>query len=347
MKTEHISLPSSWHSLTWQQLYSVWQIKMRYGGNSNVARVAVLLSLIHTQRVTPLELCSKQTGEKTYILKCSNGKTYMVTPRELAMMAKKSLAWVDFPYGDVGEKEQKDANGKVITQRREPHPGYVSPVRDAMVLPEEFITVSEHSINISSKKWTKCHFCLPQLAMSNISWQQYRALQAVVAQLFTENISQNQTIILQAQFLAHMLAPRSLALIDTNGGSIRIRPHFEYMYNAEHAEKLVHFWKKLLSQPKGQHAHTLFHILFQCYQTTVSYYSQAYPLLFAADSKNNEMRDALQGEVSTVNTIMKYAGYSEQKQVYDSNVPFVLDILNSMAREAKEIEKMNAKIKRK
>lgn len=55
------------------------------------------------------------------------------------------------------------------------------------------------------------------------------------------------------------------------------------------------------------------------------------------------MRDALQGEVGTVNTVMKYAGYSEQQQVYDSNLPFVLDILNTMTKEAKELESIRNK----
>ena len=40
----------------------------------------------------------------------------------------------------------------------------------------------------------------------------------------------------------------------------------------------------------------------------------------------------------TVNTIMKYAGYAEQQQVYDSNLPFIFDILNTMTKEAKELE---------
>ena len=40
----------------------------------------------------------------------------------------------------------------------------------------------------------------------------------------------------------------------------------------------------------------------------------------------------------SLNTIMKYAGYAEQQQVYDSNLPFVLDILNTMTKEAKELE---------
>ena len=91
----------------------------------------------------------------------------------------------------------------------------------------------------------------------------------------------------------------------------------------------------------------MFHICFQIYHTSVLYYEKAYPLLFQDGGKNDPMRDALQGEVGTINTIMKYAGYAEQQQVYDSNLPFVLDILNTMTKEAKEIEAMNAKIKKK
>lgn len=33
--------------------------------------------------------------------------------------------------------------------------------------------------------------------------------------------------------------------------------------------------------------------------------------------------------------------------VYGLNLPFVLDILNTMTKEAKEIEKMNSRIKKK
>ena len=80
---------------------------------------------------------------------------------------------------------------------------------------------------------------------------------------------------------------------------------------------------------------------------TLTYYAASYPLLFDSGGKNDQMRDALTGEVGTINTIMKYAGYAEQQQVYDSNLPFVLDILNTMTKEAKEIERMNARIKKK
>ena len=49
----------------------------------------------------------------------------------------------------------------------------------------------------------------------------------------------------------------------------------------------------------------------------------------------------------TLNAVMKYQGYSDPQQVYDANLPIILDTLNTMAKEAKEIEKMNSKIKKK
>ena len=166
---------------------------------------------------------------------------------------------------------------------------------------------------------------------------------------------------MQAKFLGHILTPRTFALLDTFGGSIRLRPHSEYKYNAEQAEGLAKWLEKKmkseaarLSQRQFSPSLTgrvgvglLFPICFQTYQTALSYYAASYPLLFSDSGKTDPLRDALTGEVGTINTIMKYAGYSEQQQVYDSNLPFVLDILNTMTKEAKEIEKMNAKMKKK
>ena len=189
-------------------------------------------------------------------------------------------------------------------------------------------------------------FALPQVACNNLTWQQYRSLQAIAPQLFAEGIGEREALGLQAQFLAHILTPRSLALLDTAGGSIRLRPHYEYRYNAEQAEGLARWWERQLTRENGRLA-VLFHICFLAYQTALSYYAASYPLLFSDSGKTDPLRDALTGEVGTINTIMKYAGYAEQQQVYDSNLPFVLDILNTMTKEAKEIEKMNSKIKRK
>ena len=194
------------------------------------------------------------------------------------------------------------------------------------------------------------YFALPGAACNNMTYQQYLALQSVAPRLFAGNVESGDEVNgLQAQFLAHCLVPRSVCVLDTDGGSIRIRPHYEYKYNAVQAERLEGWWQKLIRK-RMQEVTALFYICFQCYQTALAYYAKAYPLLFSGGKNEQEkdgLRDALLNEVGTVNTVMKYAGYAEQQQVYDSNLPFILDILNTMTREAKEIEKMNAKIKKK
>ena len=328
------TLPQSWSSLSWPQLTKCWSVKIRYGGNADVARVAALLKLLDMTLLQDGVISFNDSGERVFTLRSSGKQFYKVTARELAYYAKEAIPWFDYPYGDPGEPEQKDDKGNVIKERREAVPGYVSPMRDTMMLPEETVKLP------SSKFRVKRHFQLPQPACGNMTWQQYRTLQMLVPSLFGEGNNEEQAQEVQAQFLAHCLVPRSFALLDMTGGSIRFRPHWEYCYNSEQADGMVKWWKKHLEP-------VVFHICFQCYQTAVQYYSRAYPLLFSGEGKKDTMRDALQGEAGTINSIMKYAGYSEQQQVYDSNIPFVLDILNTMAKEAKEIEKMNAKIKKK
>ena len=346
-------IPGNWSELTWQQLCDCWSVKQRYGSHPDVARVAALLCVTGCSVCEGAAALSTNTGEQLYRLRDRDGCLWTVTAREAAYIAGKSMPWFDYPYGDPGVPEKRDSNGAVVQERREPVSGYVGPMSDALMLPDEYICVRRRRITAGgSGRWPsfrKSFFQLPLVACNNLTWQQYRSLQAVAPQLFRDDIDDSQAVTLEAQFLAHALVPRSLAVLDTSGGSIRIRPHWEYRYNAEQAETLVAFWERQLTSrtEKGLDATTLFHVVFQVYQTALSYYSVIYPLLFSGEDKGEKIRDALQGEVGTVNTIMKYAGYAEQQQVYDSNLPFVLDILNTMAKEAKEIEKLNSKVRKK
>lgn len=43
---------------------------------------------------------------------------------------------------------------------------------------------------------------------------------------------------------------------------------------------------------------------------------------------------------------MKYQGFSDYDAVYDSEAVRILGIMNAMAKEAKEIEKMNQKYRK-
>ncbi len=323
--------PSSWSSLTWQQLSDMWTIKLSYGSEPDVTRCKALLGLLGLKVVCRRE-GDAWSGESVYVFRDHKGQTWTATPREIAYYAKETLKWFEYPYGDPGQSEKKDEKGNIVQEHRDPCIGYVGNLRDALSL-------SVETVNVKGRV-----FALPQTACNNLTWQQYRALQVIAPQLWQKDISDGEIVSLQAQFMANILVPRSAALFDQSGGTIRLHPHFTFRYNVGQAERLVAYWEKNLLRGSMKII-SLFHICHQVWQTALLYYSRAYPLLFADTDKDNALKDALQGEVGTINTIMKYAGYAEQQQVYDSNLPFVLDILNTMTKEAKDIEDMNAKYK--
>lgn len=324
-------LPSSWSSLTWQQLSDMWTLKLRYSEAPDAALCKALLNLLGLT-VTGHGEEDGKSGETTYLFRDGGGQMWTATSREIAYYAKEALKWFEFPYGDCGQSEKKDENGNVIQKRRDPHIGFVGNLRDALSLPVETVAIRGKV------------FALPQTACNNLTWQQYRALQAITPQLWHDGIGDVEIVDLQAQFMANILVPRSVALLDKSGDTVRLRPHSTFKYNVEQADKLVTYWGKKLQRGSIKIV-VLFHICHQAWQTALLYYSRAYPLLFAETGKGDAMKDALQGEAGTINAIMKYAGYAEQQQVYDSNLPFVLDILNTMTKEAKDIEDMNAKYK--
>ncbi len=282
-----------------------------------------------------------KTGERQYLLRCDDGNLYIITPRILSQYAKQFLQWLDYPYGDPGEPAEKDEKGKVVREARNPVRGYVNPnFRDALDLPESELTVDGIS------------FALPQVACNNLTWQQYRSLQALVPQLLADGITDETAIEIQAQFLAHILVPAR----PTASSSDRFSPQNTFRYDAERAEQTVPFWEgKLKNDSMRSHnvqspmfnVQCLFHLCFQCYQTAVQYYSQVYPLLFGGSGGSRDLEDALTGETGTLNSIMKYQGYTSPQEVYDTNLPIILSTLNTMTKEAKEIERMNAKIKKK
>lgn len=325
-------IPQTWSELSWRQLCGCWQAKMRYGGNADVARAAGLLAVCGLT-VEGREPADSRTGENIYRLKDQNGQTWTTTARELAHLARQTMPWFDWPYGDQGDKEERDEQGKVIRERREGHPGYVHPNqqdwRDAMVLPVETVEVAGVT------------FALPQGACSNITWHQYRSLQAIAPQLWQDGLTDEQARSLHAQFLAYILVPAP-PTADTAGDRFHTKPSFRY--DAERAEASVAFWEEQLN---GADAPVLFHICFQVWQTAVvNFYPSVFPLLFGG-GKSDPLHTALTGETDTINAVMKYQGYSSPEQVYNTELPIILGTLNAMSKEAKEIEKMNAKIKRK
>ena len=376
------AVPQSWSELSWQQLTGCWQAKMRYGGNADVARAAALLAVITADQggyTVSRGDTDPRTGEQQYVLSTplpqqGGAVGWVFTARELAHLARQTMPWFEYPYGDQGDKEEHDEQGKVIRERREGHPGYVHPNqqdwRDAMVLTEETVEVAGVT------------FALPQGACSNITWHQYRSLQAIAPQLWQDGLTEDEARSLHAQFLAYILVPAP-ATADT-GDRFHTKPSFRY--DAERAEASVAFWEKTLSQPlpvmersdyhktrfsrwsrrkddlpypqqdillpalqgrgRGEGLSvdglTLFHICFQVWQTAVAnFYPSVFPLLFGG-GKSDPLHTALTGETDTINAVMKYQGYSSPEQVYNTELPIILGTLNTMSKEAKEIEKIKS-----
>lgn len=318
-------IPKDWSSLTWPQLVSCWEAKMRYGGNAEAAQAAAMLSIMGLT-VTGRADIDAMTGEQRYVVSDAKAVASTITPRYLALAARQLIPWFLHPYGDPGVEAKKDEKGKEIAPGREPHRGYVSGFRDAMILPIDHIDIGGAT------------FALPQMACNNLTWQQYRSLHSLAPSLFREGNTEAETLSLQARFMGHITVP-ALPIAPTTD---RFAPANAYTYNAERAEQTFAFWEKQLPL----HPY-LFHICFQTWHTAMHYYEQTFPLLFSGEGKNDPLQDALTGETATLNSVMKYQGYTSPQEVYDANLPVILSTLNTMAREAKEIEQMNARIKNK
>lgn len=272
------ALPKSWSELSWRQLCAVWQCKLRYGGNADVARAAELLALLGLETAVETEgrnngitalRYDERTGEAVYTLRDGDGRRWAVTPRELSQLARQTMKWFDYPYGDPGKEAVRDEKGKVVEEAVEPVRGYVNTEwRDAMQLPEETLVVCGDRI-LTGSEWQGLadaerdkilhsslfthHFKLPEVTLRDITWQQYRTLQSLAPLLFQEGASDDDILSLQAQFLAHSLVPAApdgrtvghTALPD------RFAPQHSFYYDADRAEQTVGFWLDKLKIENG------------------------------------------------------------------------------------------------
>ena len=90
----------------------------------------------------------------------------------------------------------------------------------------------------------------------------------------------------------------------------------------------------------------MFPVMLQFFQSVQLYFSYIFPDLFTTD-KGAGSKDMLTIEVETVNAVMKYQGFKDYKEVYESDSVRILGVLNTMSKDAKQIEEMNRKMKSK
>lgn len=131
------------------------------------------------------------------------------------------------------------------------------------------------------------------------------------------------------QFLAHLLTPRSMKLSLSTPILKQV-----YEYDSIKADQD----KNMSKAPVW-----LFNICSQHFESCISTYQQTFPDLFSGGGSSEKKESPLLMEIGTINAVMKYAGYKSQQDVYDSNALFILKYLDTMTKEAKEIDRMNKK----
>lgn len=322
-----IKIPTGWSELSWKQLVEVWRLHGATAGNRCRFHVAVFLYLAG---LPALERWSMVDGILLTRWRDGHGcrrwwrraKTLRLSLPELEDFAFGRLAWLDEPYA-------------------------------LPALPSEFVRVGGR------------RYKLPAANLLNFTWQQYNNLQRIMQGLWslemrleklmrtplpsdeteaqrvvaevTEKVNdiEGKILDLRAQFLAHALLPPALALTDIKDRTTRWHPHRVFQYDVGVAQLHRRYLRKAPSW--------LFAIVYQTVQSSLGFYSKQFPELFKSSGSGPKKRNEMIAETGTINAVMKYNGYRDQQDVYDSNAVFVFEILSTMTKEADEVKKMNRK----
>lgn len=194
-------------------------------------------------------------------------------------------------------------------------------------------------------------YMLPGPMLANITYQQYsnavkllREADGIIGE-FREAEEKQDTAAMasvavrmkqaMARAVSHLLTPRSLRVTNRAGGAVRMDVKWEYAYDPEVAERNVNYIARHAPQE-------LYSILSLHLQSCLVEYRRQYPDMFSGGDKDDDRMPFI-AEADSVNAVMKWQSYSTQQEVYDSNAVFIFSILSAMAKESKEMEKLNSK----
>lgn len=142
----------------------------------------------------------------------------------------------------------------------------------------------------------------------------------------------------QCKFLSTLFTPSYIEKETMKEGKTIKMNRRVWMYDQSQIEKNSWRFRKASIR--------MFPVMLQFFQSVQLYYSYIFPDLFTTGN-GAKKGDVLQMEVDTVNAIMKYQGFKDYNEVYDSESVRILGVLNTMSKDAKQIEEMNRKMKSK
>lgn len=307
--------PSSWDELNDEQLRFIFQLQQKGVGIIEY-KLKIFLHLMGLKILNRAE--KKEDGSFTYhfrrkgILPCIRREVLNMEAWEVDYWIKTYLSFLD-------------------------EPGHL------MSLPFDYW-----------KRWRK-RFKAPGTLMLDVTYEQYSnaqnyltayTQQLQLAESMLNNGShpkavkriQQQALDSRAGFLSHLFIAPQWQLTDSDTRSTRLNVHRAYRYSNQLAERHKCYFKAAPDY--------LFWVAVRFFQGCLEHFKKELPDLFKEGDKVDD-RTVWMMEVDTINAVQKYQGYNKQQEVYDSEAVFVFGILNNMIQEAKEVEKMNSKIRKK
>lgn len=145
---------------------------------------------------------------------------------------------------------------------------------------------------------------------------------------------------LQCRFLAALF---NRAVKETGeireGRYVRSRRRTVWAYSDGQAERNAKWFRRASGR--------MFPVMAQYFQSVQEYYAGIYPDLYTGKKSGKKTYSQLKVEVEMVNSVMKWQGLSDYDAVYDAEAVRILGVMNAMSHEAKEIEKMNQRMRKK
>jgi len=320
-------LPSSWSELSWKQLVDIWNIIEHHADHT--ARGITVYSYLTGAKIQYVDRYLTPDLNPNALCITYNGTTSLVTAADFYLY----LFGVPVKTENKSQAEELQLpTSGVLSWLDEPY--------TLVQLPQEYYKLGRHKLK------------LPEPLFTSLTYQQYGNMQKILqaywnlAKQLTAPVPDaspsgdllREMAKLRAQFMSHALCSRTLRIIKRDADSMSISPKFVYTYSVERAEKNIHLFYKAPNY--------LFNILQQYFSSCLEYYRKEMPELFSRSGQISS-KSPLLAEIDTVNAIMKWkSAYPTQQDVYDANAIFIFGDLKDMTKEAREIERANARIKK-
>lgn len=142
---------------------------------------------------------------------------------------------------------------------------------------------------------------------------------------------------LRCSFLATMFCPSAMETGRIQDGRyIRTPERIIWSFSTSQTDDNAHHFRKVQER--------MFPVMELFFQSVQEAYSRLYPDLYTPSGKGKKVTNPIVQEVGMVNSIMKEQGFTSPEAVYSCEAVRILEIMDSMCKKAKEIDRMNQRM---